>query len=70
MAVAGVGSGVVLDDARGFQEGVDGVVQVGMGVHDEGSQAGINEGDQSGMGVTLPELEGAEHRPIWVSIWS
>ena len=67
MAVAGVGSGLVLNDAREFQEEVDGV---GMGVRDEGFQAGINEGDQSGMGVTLPELEGAEHRlgSIWVSI--
>jgi hypothetical protein len=65
MAVAGVGSGLVLNDAREFQEGVDGV---GMGVRDEGFQAGINEGDQSGMGVTLPELEGAEHRSIWVSV--
>ena len=70
MAVAVVGSGVVLNDARGFQEGVDGVVQVGMGVRDEGSQAGINEGDQLGMGVTLPKLEGMEHQPIWVTIWS
>jgi hypothetical protein len=58
MAVAGVGSGLVLNDSSGFQEGVDGV---GMGVRDEGFQAGIDEGDKSGMGVTLPKLEGAEH---------
>jgi hypothetical protein len=66
MAVAGVGSGLVLNDADGFQEGVDGV---GMGVWDEGFQAGIDEGDQSGMGVTLPELEleGAEY---WVFVCS
>jgi hypothetical protein len=66
MAVAGVGSGLVLNDADGFQEGVDGV---GMGVWDEGFQAGIDEGDQSGMGVTLPELEleGADH---WVFVCS
>ena len=58
MAVAGVGLGLVLNDAREFQEGVDGG---GMGVQDEGFQAGVDEGDQSGMGVTLPEFEGAEH---------
>jgi hypothetical protein len=62
MAVAGVGSGLVPNDVSRFQEGVDGV---GMGVWDEGFQAGVDEGDQSGMGVTLPELEGAEY---WVSI--
>ena len=63
--VAGVGSGLVLDDASGFQEGVDGV---GMGVRDEGSQAGVVDEDQSGMGVALPKLEGAEHCDIQVSI--
>ena len=31
---------------------------MGIGVRDVGSQAGVNEGDQSGMGV-MPELEGA-----------
>jgi len=64
MAVAGVGLGQVINDGSGVQEGVqEGVDRVGMGVHmgvqDEGSQAGINEEDQLGMGVTLPELEGA-----------
>ena len=60
MAVAGVGSGRVINDGSRVQEGVqEGVDRVGMGVRDEGSQAGVNEEDQSGMGVTLPELEGA-----------
>ena len=45
MAVARVGSGIVLNDANGFQEGVDGV---GIGVWDEGAQVGIDEGGQSG----------------------
>jgi hypothetical protein len=40
MAVVGVGSGLVLNDADGFQEGVDGV---GMGVWDEGFQAGVTK---------------------------
>ena len=66
MAVAGVGLGQVINDGSGVQEGVqEGVDRVGMGVcmgvWDEGSQAGINEEDQSGMGVTLPKLEGAGH---------
>lgn len=52
IAVAGTGSWVVDDD--GVQEGVD---RVGMGVREEGSQAGVEEGGQSGMGVALPELE-------------
>lgn len=54
--VAGVGSGLVLNDGSGFQKGVDGV---GMGVWDEGFQAGVDKEGQSGMGVKLPELEGA-----------
>ena len=59
VAVAGVGSWLAINDGNGVQEGVD---RVGMGVWDEGSQAGVNEeGDQSDMGVILPELEGAEH---------
>ena len=53
MAVAGIGSGLVLNDGRGFQEGVHGV---GMGVLDEGFQAGVDKGAQLGMGVKLPEL--------------
>ena len=40
-AVAGIGSGLVLNDGRGFQEGVNGI---GMGVWDEGFQAGIDKG--------------------------
>ena len=55
--VAGIRLGLVFDEGSGSQEGVDGV---GMGVRDEGFQAGIDEGAQSGMGVELPELEGAE----------
>jgi hypothetical protein len=56
-AATGVGSWLVVNDNDGaVQEGVDGV---GIGVRDEGSQAGVDEGDQSGMGVILPELEGA-----------
>jgi len=56
-AVAGIGSGLVPNDGSGFQKGVDGM---GMGVRDEGFQAGVDEGAQSGMGVELPELKGAE----------
>ena len=56
-AVAGIGLGLALNDGSGFQEGVDGM---GMGVWNEGFQAGIDEGCQSGMGVKLPKLEGAE----------
>ena len=52
-AVAGIGSGLVLNDGRGFQEGVNGI---GMGVWDEGFQAGVDKGAQLGMGVELPEL--------------
>ena len=55
--VVGIRSGLVFNEGSGFQERVDGV---GMGVQDEGFQAGVNEGAQSGMGVELPELEGAE----------
>ena len=55
-AAAGAGSWLVVNDDDGaVQEGVD---RVGIGVRDEGSQAGVDEGDQSGMGV-MPELEGA-----------
>ena len=55
--VVGIRSGLVFDEGSGSQEGVDGV---GMGVWDEGFQAGVDKGAQSGMGVELPELEGAE----------
>ena len=55
-AAAGAGSWLVVNDDDGaVQEGVD---RVGIGVRDEGSQAGVDKGDQSGMGV-MPELEGA-----------
>jgi hypothetical protein len=54
LAVAGVGSWLVVNEDDGLQKGVDGV---GMGVWEEGSQAGVEEGGQSGMGVALPELE-------------
>jgi hypothetical protein len=46
LAVAGDGSWDVDDD--GVQDRVD---RVGMGVRDEGSQAGVDIGDQSAMGV-------------------
>jgi hypothetical protein len=42
---------------------------VGMGVRDEGSQAGVNEGDQSGRGVALPEVEGAPPECWGISSW-
>jgi hypothetical protein len=64
-ADAGVGSGLALDNSNGFQEGVG---KVGMGVWDEGSQAGVVDEDQSGMGVALPELEWAGRCGIWVSV--
>ena len=66
VAVAGVGSWLAINDGDRVQEGVD---RVGMGVQDEGSQAGVDkEGDKSGMGVILPELEGAERLGICIFV--
>ena len=66
VAVVGVGLWLAINDGDGVQEGVDGV---GMGVRDKGSQAGIDKkGDQSGMGVILPKLEGAECLGICISV--
>jgi hypothetical protein len=57
-------SGIPFNEGK-VAQGVQSSSRMAKGVWDDGFQAGVDKGDQSGNGVALPELKGGGWRGPW-----